>query len=223
MIKKFTIFGERCSGTNFLELAMLRNFNIQLTWEYGWKHFFGHRKYENTSETLFIGIVRDPYDWANSLYKNPWHLNARLKKNKKLFLYTPFWSTNKPEARRPERHEILADRHIYENRRYSNLFECRAIKLKYLIETAPKILDNYVLIKYEDLKSDYVNTLERIGKQFKLVKKNESSFPRRITKYKKTDKPFTVSRGPKTFTKSEIYDNHFLQREYEIKMGYLES
>jgi hypothetical protein len=41
MIKKFTIMGERCSGTNFLEQIILSNFHINITWEYGWKHFFG--------------------------------------------------------------------------------------------------------------------------------------------------------------------------------------
>ena len=39
MIKKFTIYGERCSGTNYLENLILVNFDVNLTWEYGWKHF----------------------------------------------------------------------------------------------------------------------------------------------------------------------------------------
>ena len=41
MIKKFTIYGERCSGTNYLQNLVNDNFEIELTWEYGWKHFFG--------------------------------------------------------------------------------------------------------------------------------------------------------------------------------------
>lgn len=222
MIKNFTIFGERCSGTNFLELAMLANFNVPVTWNYGWKHFFGHSKYENTSETLFIGIVRDPYDWVKSLHRTPWHLNKRLKQGKRHFLYAPFWSTRKPNDSHPERYEIAADRHIYEKRRYHNIFECRATKLKYLIETAPTKVDNYILIKYEDLKSNYEKTLSKIGDDFNLTKRNEVHFPKEIKKYKKTNRPFVVNRQPSPFTKADIYDNKLLQRKYEIELGYLE-
>ena len=39
MLKKYTIYGERCSGTSYLQNIMDINFDIQLSWEYGWKHF----------------------------------------------------------------------------------------------------------------------------------------------------------------------------------------
>ena len=39
MITQFTIFGERCSGTNYLEECILNNFDINVTWKYGWKLF----------------------------------------------------------------------------------------------------------------------------------------------------------------------------------------
>ena len=41
MLKKFTIYGERCSGTNYLEKIINLNFDVNVTWEFGWKHFFG--------------------------------------------------------------------------------------------------------------------------------------------------------------------------------------
>lgn len=40
MLKKYTIYGERCSGTNYLQNIMNLNFNIKLTHEYGKKTFF---------------------------------------------------------------------------------------------------------------------------------------------------------------------------------------
>jgi hypothetical protein len=43
MLKKYTIYGERCSGTNYLENIINMNFDVNVTWEYGWKHFFGIR------------------------------------------------------------------------------------------------------------------------------------------------------------------------------------
>ena len=69
MIKKFTILGERCSGTNYLEELITSNFDIDVTWDYGWKHFFGFYNFKKTNEedeTLFIGIVRHPISWINS-------------------------------------------------------------------------------------------------------------------------------------------------------------
>ena len=66
-ITKFAILGERCSGTNFLEESILSNFNITHTNEHGNKHFFCFNKYDNanTSDTLFIGIIRNPIYWLN--------------------------------------------------------------------------------------------------------------------------------------------------------------
>ena len=92
MITKFTILGERRSGTNFLEECILKNFDINLTWEYGWKHFFGFNTYENSDDTLFIAIVRDPHTWMNSLYRKPFHLQKNLRKNIHNFLNDEFWS-----------------------------------------------------------------------------------------------------------------------------------
>ena len=35
MIKKVTIYGERCSETNYLEQLLINNFDIDITWKYG--------------------------------------------------------------------------------------------------------------------------------------------------------------------------------------------
>ena len=56
MLKKYTIYGERCSGTNYLQYIMSINFDVKITWEYGRKHFFGFedKKLNNSEDTLFI-------------------------------------------------------------------------------------------------------------------------------------------------------------------------
>lgn len=51
---KFTIFGERCSGTNFLEKAILENFELEMTNEYGWKHFWGYSDYSIIPDNVFL-------------------------------------------------------------------------------------------------------------------------------------------------------------------------
>ena len=43
-MQKFTIYGERHSGTNFLQKVICENFRLKITWDFGWKHFgIGHR------------------------------------------------------------------------------------------------------------------------------------------------------------------------------------
>ena len=37
-LSKFTIYGERCSGTNYLKKLVLKNFDVDITWDM--KHFF---------------------------------------------------------------------------------------------------------------------------------------------------------------------------------------
>ena len=39
-MKQVTIYGERCSGTNYLQQLLLLNFNVEITWVCGWKHFY---------------------------------------------------------------------------------------------------------------------------------------------------------------------------------------
>ena len=78
-VDNFTIFGERCSGTNFLQQAMEKNFDLKLTWKHGWKHEFGkHVDFSNSDKTLFLCIYRNPIDWINSLYRWKFHVSPEL-------------------------------------------------------------------------------------------------------------------------------------------------
>ena len=92
-IKYFTIYGERCSGTNFLMQSITENFNIEYTTKYCWKHFFGHYKFENNEEedeTLFIGIIREPISWIDSFFKKKHHDDLYLL----LLAFISEWCSN---------------------------------------------------------------------------------------------------------------------------------
>ena len=93
IIKKFAILGERCSGTNFLEESITNNFNLEYTAEYGNKHFFCYNKYDTdtTTETLFIGIIRNPIYWINSFSKELYHV-PEINKELNNFLFNEFYS-----------------------------------------------------------------------------------------------------------------------------------
>ena len=78
-INKYTIYGERNSGTNYLKQLMDKNFDVCFN-EINHKHFFWHNDLSNTDDILFIAIVRNPYDWLNSMYKTPYHIE-HMKSN----------------------------------------------------------------------------------------------------------------------------------------------
>ena len=93
MIKRVAIYGERCSGTNYLEELLKLNFDVEITWEYGWKHFFGFNNLEGSDDVLFIGIVRNLEDWVNSFFREKHHVPKNLC-GKTKFLTGEFYSVN---------------------------------------------------------------------------------------------------------------------------------
>lgn len=91
MVKQIQIFGERCSGTNYLCQLIIKNFEIEMTRLYGHKHFFGYVSIEDgkknnefkTKDVLFVCISRNLKDWLNSFFREQHHLPREFieKKN----------------------------------------------------------------------------------------------------------------------------------------------
>ena len=86
------LFGERCSGTNYLFHLVQKNFeNVNInTHRFGWKHWFPGtagpgaevgkhaiqpcmQLEESTDNDIFLVVFRDPYDWIRSMSKEPHH------------------------------------------------------------------------------------------------------------------------------------------------------
>lgn len=177
MLHKVTILGERCSGTNYLEQLLITNFDIEITWSRGFKHFFGYCNYINSDDILFIGIIRNLTDWINSLYRNPYHLPPTLIENVDTFLNNEFYSISTDGS------EIMYDRHINTNKRYSNIFELRHVKNKFLVENMPNLVKNYLLITYDNLIDDFLGTMNKI-KNCNIKVKCNIEFPLNISYYK---------------------------------------
>jgi hypothetical protein len=180
-MKKVTIYGERCSGTNYLEELLLLNFDIKIVWDYGWKHFFGHNNLSNTDDVLFIGIIRNLEDWINSLYRDKHHLSRDLTVNVDTFLTNTFYSMHN------RNNEIMKDRNMETNERYKNIFELRCIKNKFLIKKMPTLVKNYCLITYDDLTNNFIDIINKL-KDYSLKIKNNIKFPLNISYYKKNKK-----------------------------------
>ena len=174
-MKEVTIYGERCSGTNYLEELLMTNFDVNITWNYGWKHFFGFNDLSNTDNILFIGIVRNLYDWINSLYRERHHLPH--VENIDSFLNCEFYSID-------DNKEIMVDRNMETNKRYKNIFELRLVKNRFLIEKMPTLVKNYCLITHDDLLSNFTDIMNKL-KNCGLKIKNDIEFPLNVKYYKK--------------------------------------
>lgn len=221
MLKKYTIYGERCSGTNYLENIMDINFDAEIQpHKYGWKHFFGFQNdaLKNSDETLFICIVRNLSDWINSFYREKHHLPLKYKTNlteKEMideFLNKEIWSIHHDEnGNGLLEQEILADRNIYTGERYKNIFELRHTKIKWMIEDLPNKVKNSIFIKYEDLINDLENTLLKIKNKGLLVKE-DINFPLNIstTVIKSTGEVLTKKRRKNARARSIIIPTEFI-------------
>lgn len=169
-ITHFKIYGERCSGTYLLQDSIERNFEVTY-WQhkkYGHKHFFHSLDLTDSDDTLFICIIRHPIKWLNSLYRTPHHLPKEMCDSPENFLTHEVraWKYNCPRMKKFSRGnqapELEEERNPFTGEVFKNIFELRHIKNKWMIEELPKLVKNYILIRYEDLVSDFEGTMRKI-------------------------------------------------------------
>ena len=228
---RVTIYGERCSGTNYLENLINLNFINKISRQFGSKHFFGY--YENalknkSSKVLFICIVRDLVPWINSFFREKHHLPLKYKKNMSIddqideFLNKEFFSINDDyNDYKTWDKENMNDRNMYTGKRYKNIFELRHTKIKWMIEELPKKVKNCIFIKYEDLINDFENTMNKLRNKGLIVKDN-INFPINTDNYKNDNKKkFSKIKKNNTISSEIILNNKNLIKEFEIKLGYI--
>jgi hypothetical protein len=163
-INSFTIFGERHSGTNWLESIISKKTNLSITWEYGFKHYPDLSTLKGSPEsdsTLFFCITRNIYDWIPAFFKAPYSVDSLIAYNINKFLFNE-WKSIDINTKL----EILADNHLTKQRRYKNIFELRKIKLEFFYYYLPYLVKNLIVLKYEDLVSQYSNFLNFLDSLF---------------------------------------------------------
>lgn len=175
-IDKFTIYGERHSGTNFLESCIKQQFGLDITYFYGFKHWMGFAKPEVISynrQVLFIGIVRNPYDWLAAFYNAPHHVPRFNSLNINTFLTNEWYSID------CHNNEIMYDRNFTSKpyKRYHNIFEMRRTKYIYLSQVMPLIAKNYILLSYDSFLKNHTNYLNIIGNRYHLKTINKPPIP----------------------------------------------
>ena len=176
-LTKYHIYGERSSGTNLLDVSLKYNFEAVNAFEgatsvtdekfkkYGHKHWFGNfLDLKDTDDTLFICIVRDPVKWLKSMYNKPRYISLPMVENQEKFLTSEvvsggyFYSETPP----PDSHMLTREYDPCTDKNYNSMFELRHKKLKWVCEDLPKLVKNYILIRYEDLMDDFQGTMKKI-------------------------------------------------------------
>ena len=168
-INNFFILAERDSGTNYMTRLMTSFFGLNITWEYGPKHFFGwvDERIKASQNTLFVCMVRNPYDWLSALFKTKHHVPFQMKTFDK-FLLSEWYSIHHEEFSDKQGQERLDDRYWKDNTRHKNIFQMRQRKLLYLKETVPTLTKNYHYIRYEDLCKNTSAVMIELSEKFQI-------------------------------------------------------
>lgn len=156
-ITRIQIYGERCSGTNYLEHVLRRNVpDVPLTWDFGWKHFFHGPGVEAASDCLFVVIYRNPFDWLRSFNRSPWHAAPALwNLDFSAFIRAPWWciyDEHWPVAPDDPRYgtELMLERSPETGERFANVVRLRSAKIRNW-EGLRDIAAHTAYVRYEDL------------------------------------------------------------------------
>ena len=168
MIKYIQIFGERCSGTKYLEGLIDRNFeDIQITKSFGYKHWFikNHfprgkpntstdyeciRPLSDSDDTLFLVIYRNPFDWLRSLHLKPYHApnHQRLTFSKFIRKKWVSYETNQVNPLWPKN-----DNNYYFIEEAGNIIQLRTQKILHF-NNLKNVVNHVRFINYEKLFGD---------------------------------------------------------------------
>lgn len=187
-ITHYQIFGERCSGTNFLKCLVLQNLlnddgPLIFSDEYGHKHyprwfeqpleFYNglEKKYtfQGSENVLFIVIFRNPYDWLRSINKEPFDVAENLKSLPFSKFIRSTWRINKKDkALKPQIDENpYLDCNPEDGAFFDNVMKLRTAKIKTMLEIKNRV-NNIYFINYETLRDYPVDVLKEMAHIFNL-------------------------------------------------------
>lgn len=186
--KTFSLMGERCSGTNWVQLLILKNFDIAETRYPGFKHWPDYRK-ARPKNHVTIYLVRNSLDWLRSFYNLPHYVRRRTKTINTFMFNTPFISM------RSKKETVKQDRNMETQGLYKDLWDMRSSKHLYWLKKSEnydfydlfldlsKEVPNYInlrkwwpaidlWVRYEDVLEDPTKFLDFFSKKLCLPKKS---------------------------------------------------
>jgi hypothetical protein len=233
LIKYVQIFGERCSGTKFLESLVQKNFrDVALTKAFGFKHWFirGHhprcranastdyecsRPLSDSRDTLFLCIVREPLDWLRSFHLRPYHAGNHWNLPFSEFIRKPWHSfetarVNRCWPLRADGYWFIEDA--------ENVLRLRTRKLQHLLNLAP-LVEHFQVVNYETLRDD-PQSLAQIAARFGIALAQGHVVGER----RHLGRPGNHDHAPRRFTRIATTDLAYIHRELdwavEGRIGY---
>ncbi len=226
-IRYFQIFGERCSGTNYLQSLLEKNFpDCKISWKYGWKHFpcwydtpwVRAFHFENNpvyselvghEEFLFIIIFRHPYDWLRSFYLQPHH----VAKEHNLSSFSAFIR----DRWRLDSHCYKYDLDPIHLCNLDNVIKLRTAKIQNMLKIKDKVFNVYY-VNYETLRDKPYEVITEISRIFSLRRSKEFKNQKN---YKGDKGRYYVPKNYAPISKKDLYYiNCELNRQLEAYLGY---
>lgn len=142
------IYGERNSGTIYIEWLLKNNFDIKIidTPDLGWKHRLAptedELKERIKKEVIFVCIIKNPYSWLLSMHKRPYQ-HEELRK----LPFSRFLKYSYGDYRNPIVMWNLKYQSYIKMQRYAN---------------------NFHFIRFEDLLTDMKTSLNGFASKFDL-------------------------------------------------------
>lgn len=222
-INKIQIYGERCTGTNYLEKLVEKNLkNVKISWDFGWKHFYHQNGVEQADNYLFIVLYRNPFDWIRSLYKTPWHTAPSLRNiSFSQFIRQEWhcvWDEHAEKHRWNSEYgtEMMFERDPLTQQRHPNVLKMRTSKILNW-ESLKQKTQHHLHLTYEQLKQDPEGFVQQLSSQFGIA--TTSSF-----KPIKGFKGGLIRYKPKQYVNLDADDHQFildqLNIELEEQIGY---
>jgi len=230
-LKRFKVCGERCSGTNYIMHLLHANFpelkhTQQL--EFGHKHFlwwFGCTDFKKliplkykinavdmsgSSDCLFVGIVRNSYDWLRSFYTIPWEVHRNLCNRGFSHFLKSEWRCRSAHHIFEGSYSEIDNFNPWSNRPFKNILELRKYKIKNYL-TLGKIVKNFIFVRYEDVRDHPQAFIKFVNKKYRL--KNKKKFIP-ITTHKGTHVPY----APKKYFAFSQEDLKFISENIDCEM-----
>lgn len=177
-IRRIQIFGERCSGTNYLEALLSSNIQaVPIVWDYGFKHFFPKLDLDNSSDCLFVIIYRNPFEWLRSIYRSPWHAAPELRGIPfSHFIRKEWWCIWDEDAGLTRTNpaygkEMMMERDPGTGNRFKNILSMRTEKIR-AWEKIRGLAENTLYINYEQLRSKPKGIIDTIADNFSIKAEN---------------------------------------------------
>ena len=218
-INKLKIYGERNSGTNYMEQLIRHNYrNLHILDNYfvgsggtGWKHGIPYPNRYDKDSTLIIVVFRDLNDWLLSMYYNSYHLRSIPTFGTgdfNTFIKTKFFGLqyNMLEYYPFSYNPTEEDKICFNFERNKDMFDVRYSKYEEYMKLTET--NNVAFVKLEFLQKKPDIILRELDKIFGLSKYRINEPFINVTKHTKTQKNEKNRTYDKNILDQEFVDNH---------------